>query len=612
MTIAFTCENCGKDFQTDAGLAGKKCRCKQCGHIFVIPGGAASASRASAASAMPPRTAVPLEDDEEFLPPGALERVSPKTKRKKKKPDEIAFFSGVPGPIYLSLACVLVVLGVWWLVNPSTGAPVFTVAILLSGGLLALYGSIGFMVLPFRESVDQGLLCLFVPFYGLYYLVTRWREMRGVFFAGCLGAWVCVIPAVLLPAIAAARNAAEQERARFAARQAAAGAPFATPPAAGPTAAAAPNLDATARDLVETLEAMANLLEGIRYEASARSSKARLVELDVRMKGLAQAVAENQVFTDHDANAFEKISEQMEKLAVGVKYSARAKAAKKRIEREVARIARQPVLQAALADTPGPPPRVAGRVPRFAPGFGPRRSIDPRAVPGAPPIPRNPQERATPQVGGLAEQGRPADSDFVAQVLFDLKSPALPPRKDALSRLQNAPPEEPRRVEVARAVVPMLKDPDMFVRADAALALSVWGGPENTPALVEALRDPSPNIRRAVLRTIATIKDPAAAGPVAALLVGDRSIAAETLRAIGPPAEDAVIPYLDHGDGFVRMEAARILQAVGTEKCVPALQALLRRTGGQGLDAMAVRDALRALNAPEFPTRKRSGAGGRH
>ncbi len=37
MTLAFPCENCGHRFEVDGSLAGKKCKCKKCGHIFLIP-----------------------------------------------------------------------------------------------------------------------------------------------------------------------------------------------------------------------------------------------------------------------------------------------------------------------------------------------------------------------------------------------------------------------------------------------------------------------------------------------------------------------------------------------------------------------------------------------
>src|SRR5262249_9090822 len=152
--IAFFCANCGKDFRTDESLAGKKCKCRQCGHIFVIPGAkappaaaprslktfgeetAAASSppprprpapdRPSAARSRtwpygasptedddaygladlppaPPRAAVSARDDEEFLPPGELKPVKsrPKKKRNRSGGEVIAFFSGVPGQFYL-------------------------------------------------------------------------------------------------------------------------------------------------------------------------------------------------------------------------------------------------------------------------------------------------------------------------------------------------------------------------------------------------------------------------------------------------------------------------------------------------------------------------------
>ena len=37
MTIAFPCESCGHRFEVDGALAGRKCRCKHCGHVFLIP-----------------------------------------------------------------------------------------------------------------------------------------------------------------------------------------------------------------------------------------------------------------------------------------------------------------------------------------------------------------------------------------------------------------------------------------------------------------------------------------------------------------------------------------------------------------------------------------------
>jgi hypothetical protein len=195
-----------------------------------------------------------------------------------------------------------------------------------------------------------------------------------------------------------------------------------------------------------------------------------------------------------------------------------------------------------------------------------------------------------------AGESRPDDSDFIGQFLFDLKSPSLERRKDALRKVSNTPVDAARRVEVAKAIEPMLKEPDGFTRSDAAKALAVWGGPENTPALIEALRDPAFNVRWAVLDTFKALHDPAAAEPVAALLTSDRGKAADALRAMGPGAEPAVLKYLRHTDTFVRMEASKILQEIGTDDAVVALNDLLRANNGQGLDSMAARDALKRLD----------------
>ncbi len=73
----------------------------------------------------------------------------------------------------------------------------------------------------------------------------------------------------------------------------------------------------------------------------------------------------------------------------------------------------------------------------------------------------------------------------------------------------------------------------------------------------------------------------------------DRGKAVEALKAIGPPAEDAVLRCLEHNDGFTRMDACRILEQIGTKKRILALRRIA--TTNQGLDSMAARDALRRL-----------------
>jgi hypothetical protein len=52
------------------------------------------------------------------------------------------------------------------------------------------------------------------------------------------------------------------------------------------------------------------------------------------------------------------------------------------------------------------------------------------------------------------------------------------------------------------------------------------------------------------------------------------------------------------------MDVCKILQEIGTERCVPALYDLLRKNNGQGLDGMAARDTLRRLDPSAAGYRK--------
>ena len=47
--------------------------------------------------------------------------------------------------------------------------------------LVHLGGTIWILAIAFGESMGQGLLCLFVPCYSLYYVVTRWEDTSGPF-----------------------------------------------------------------------------------------------------------------------------------------------------------------------------------------------------------------------------------------------------------------------------------------------------------------------------------------------------------------------------------------------------------------------------------------------
>ena len=59
----------------------------------------------------------------------------------------------------------------------------------LAGWAAVIAFSIWLLVIAFQEDVLQGLLSLFVPFYVLYYVITRWETCKNPFLFW-LGGWV--------------------------------------------------------------------------------------------------------------------------------------------------------------------------------------------------------------------------------------------------------------------------------------------------------------------------------------------------------------------------------------------------------------------------------------
>jgi hypothetical protein len=253
MTIVFSCANCGKRFEVDRGVAGKKAKCKQCGHIFLIPtpravepqpAGRRSSSRLdeedSWAAAAAPKAEDPFDrfgldelmpaprppattyapsyaDDEE---PPAPKRIGPAPSRPGRESPgsrwdsgRREFWDGIPGQMYMVMFGAVAFTAVLAIVIPSTGM-LLMIAAGASFLILWLYAVLGMLVLPWQESAACGLMCMFVPFYALYYLITRWDTMKGPFLSGLAAYGIVMVAAIGLPAVNAARMAAQRAAAR--------------------------------------------------------------------------------------------------------------------------------------------------------------------------------------------------------------------------------------------------------------------------------------------------------------------------------------------------------------------------------------------------------------
>lgn len=234
-TIVLNCPRCFKRYEVDAALTGKKSRCKDCKEVFTIPAPLTTPAPpprvpAPAAKNSSPGlrnfTVIPEEvishsDDEEFVefqpveeirraPKPVLEEepleltprrlTSPKRSGRSSRRADVDTEVGVTvAGAYGALAILaFVVLAIWHAagepgsdrVSRVFGASLIIMYIL--GLLMATWANIWLLVIAFRDKIEQGLFCLLIPCYAIYYIFSRWRETRGIF-AMCFAPSVVVI-----------------------------------------------------------------------------------------------------------------------------------------------------------------------------------------------------------------------------------------------------------------------------------------------------------------------------------------------------------------------------------------------------------------------------------
>jgi hypothetical protein len=225
-TIVLSCPGCGKRYELNGSLAGKKARCKACSQEFTIPvprqisapvtATAPSRPKASAPArpAPPPpeldsfnpyddvedhsapKSSVSYDEDDTYLPPraGAVRGPIGNTKKQKKKrragaSSSLDDWTGKIVPVGLGLTTVLALLA---FASPTIAVPAL-VLMMLCGFFMTLGGGIWGIVNAFRESAVCGVLYLFLPYYSLYYTISRWSEMARPFAISFVGTLMFVV-----------------------------------------------------------------------------------------------------------------------------------------------------------------------------------------------------------------------------------------------------------------------------------------------------------------------------------------------------------------------------------------------------------------------------------
>jgi predicted Zn finger-like uncharacterized protein len=170
----------------------------------------------------------------------------------------------------------------------------------------------------------------------------------------------------------------------------------------------------------------------------------------------------------------------------------------------------------------------------------------------------------------------PADADAIVKALFDLQSPDLFTRKDAAEALAAMKPSEKDHAKVAKALEENLDDENTFARQAKIKALGVWATKHSISALLKMMQHTDVFTRKAAISALGVTKDERAAEPLAEALTDfhQRGEAVEALKAIGPKAEKAVIKQLSNLEWTIRIEACKILEAIGTKECIAPLRDL--------------------------------------
>lgn len=146
---AVMCIACGVNFET-----GEQAR----GHLLTT-----SAEGAAAAT-------------EELLGRAARQIQTDKDDDRKNKS------SGAPAYVYIFGLVALAAFATMMFTLPKGKAFFITGAIIVSfGGLIQSYWGIRMIIAAFMESVAQGFLYLLVPFYPIFYWITRWKTVGGFF-----------------------------------------------------------------------------------------------------------------------------------------------------------------------------------------------------------------------------------------------------------------------------------------------------------------------------------------------------------------------------------------------------------------------------------------------
>lgn len=166
-----SCPQCEKPVQPGATL------CVNCGYNLQTGETVASNVKPTAQT----------EEDGKVIASMLLDSASQRIENEKLE-DKKTRAQGAPVWVYfVAFAGVLAFVACMLLMPRDQAFRINGTGIMVFGQIIILVYSIRMIIVAFQEDITQGLLYLFVPFYALYYLITRWSKLSGFFMMVLLG-----------------------------------------------------------------------------------------------------------------------------------------------------------------------------------------------------------------------------------------------------------------------------------------------------------------------------------------------------------------------------------------------------------------------------------------
>jgi DNA-directed RNA polymerase subunit RPC12/RpoP len=618
MSIVLNCSSCGKRYELDDTLAGKKARCKDCGVVFMIPVPKKRASdtprspAARPAPAAPPTVWEAAFDDEPRSLKGSRVPAAPSNDEADIPPPRRAIYSqsvkksnshrhrGSGASVgltiaggYLALAVLVVMAFGGWLgaAQPEIArvGQVFALTSIFVRGttlVLCIAGVIWTLRIAFIESLNQGLLCLFVPCYSLFYVFSRWEETKGAFVLQLLPLTNWFVFFAIGFAIGFAGKAEALNGLAGNAEAAPNGFPVAAElrpdfmqPGFRQPGAPPPGQNGNAAG---ARERRTNML----VPNTAAQLGGQTVRITV--SGMPTNTDPSQGVTARDVSvAIQKRARELAPTATRASWSSAGRqmsmslapvddiaAFASRIDFGSATVSGNQVLVEIRPDYIASVPRLPAENPTPDIDVGPRART------------RNRQVLADSEIG--------PNADAVTKSLSQLQARETHVRKNGLARLVRTEPDD-RLPDVVKSVLPLLEDDDSFLVSDAIKALAVWNSPEVVPPLIKLTRDDRFGVRHEAIKALGKIKDPRGVEPILQRIKQDGFEVADALEEIGSIAEPALIERLTNPDSEIRRQVCDILKVIGGKATLNAMKAL--PSDPDGLVRMAANDAMNKIAA---------------